>query len=362
MKKFEGFEKGLGIGGWLTNYKRFNVIPPEKRFDITVGDMEHFNSYIIATDIRYIASLGFDHVRVGFDQIVVEESPFVYRESIFELLRNFISWTERFPVNVIFNLHKAIGNYCDIREESGLFDSLELQNRFVALWIEFEKRFSDKPNIVFELLNEVKDVPAEKWNALAKRAIEGIRDLNPERKIMIGSTRGNSPDTLADLDVYDDENVIYTFHFYTPFEFTHQQGVLMPNTLYYNRRMEYPAPIDKYREYRECIGKSASIYDNYQKMDKEYLKDAMKGALDFIKAHPDKILTCGEFGTIRHCNVKYRENWMRDVISILKENEIPYTAWNYLSTPNDGNKFSLVDDDNRQILSKEMHRILMGKV
>ena len=38
---------------------------------------------------------------------------------------------------------------------------------------------------------------------------------------------------------------------------------------------------------------------------------------------------------------------MRDVITILKEWDIPYSVWNYLSTPNDGNRFSLVDDDNR---------------
>ena len=47
---------------------------------------------------------------------------------------------------------------------------------------------------------------------------------------------------------------------------------------------------------------------------------------------------------------------------ILKENDIPYCVWNYLSTPNDGNRFSLVDDDNRKILSEEMARIIKGEV
>ena len=86
----------------------------------------------------------------------------------------------------------------------------------------------------------------------------------------------------------------------------------------------------------------------------------MQGAFDFIRNNPDKILWCGEFGTIRHCNIKYRENWMRDVISILKEHEIPYCVWNYLSTPNDGNRFSLVDDDTRCILSGTLLRIIQG--
>ena len=51
---------------------------------------------------------------------------------------------------------------------------------------------------------------------------------------------------------------------------------------------------------------------------------------------------------------------MRDVISLLKEHEIPYSVWNYLSTPNDGNRFSLVDDD-REILSPRLLRIIQGR-
>ena len=57
----------------------------------------------------------------------------------------------------------------------------------------------------------------------------------------------------------------------------------------------------------------------------------------------------------------YRENYMRDVISICRENDIPYCVWNYLSTPNDGNRFSLVDDDTRKILSERLGKILIGE-
>ena len=53
---------------------------------------------------------------------------------------------------------------------------------------------------------------------------------------------------------------------------------------------------------------------------------------------------------------------MRDMIKIFKENGIPYSVWNYLSTPNDENRFSLVDDDDRRILSEEMARIIRGEV
>ena len=53
---------------------------------------------------------------------------------------------------------------------------------------------------------------------------------------------------------------------------------------------------------------------------------------------------------------------MRDMITVLKENDIPYCVWNYLSTPNDGNRFSLVDDVTRKILSKKLAKIIRGNV
>ena len=352
----------MGLGGWLTNYKRFHVLPENKRLHITIGDMEHFAEYITERDVEYIASLGMDHVRLGFDQIVIESAPFEYREEIFAILDDFVSWCEKHGLNIVFNLHKAIGNYCDIEEPLHLLDSYELQERFVALWVEFEKRYSHKEYIAFELLNEVLDVDPEKWNDLAEKTLCKIRELNHTRKVIIGCTCWNSPSKLRFLRLYDDENVIYTFHTYEPFEFTHQQGVLQAMPLYYNRKMPYPCDIERYRDYRRVARGDGNAYPEFEKMDIEFLRYSLSPAIEFVRANPDKILWCGEFGTIRHAKIEWRENWMRDMIKILKENEIPYCVWNYLSTPNDGNRFSLVDDDTRLILSENMARIIRGEV
>ena len=132
MKDF--LKKGMGIGGWLTNYKRFNVLPPNLRLKITVGDMEHFESFITEKDVKYIASLGFDHIRLGFDQIVVEKSPYEYRREILDILHNFWKWCEKYGLKLVLNMHKAVGNYCDIPDETGLMQTKELQERFVAVW------------------------------------------------------------------------------------------------------------------------------------------------------------------------------------------------------------------------------------
>ena len=362
MKRFVGFEHGMGLGGWLTNYKRFNVLPSDKQFDITIGDMEHFAQYITERDIEYIASLGMDHIRLGFDQIVLEQSPYVYREQIFEYIDSFIMRCKKHGLNVVLNLHKALGNYCDIKANVGLLDDDDLQNRFIALWLKIEQRYSYNNSIAFELLNEVLKVPPQKWNALAKKTVSAIRKINKTRKIIIGSVCWNSVNTLKDLQIFDDENVIYTFHFYEPFEFTHQKSVLQELTMYYNRTMPYPGDIERYRNYKRTVLGDDNAYSGFERMEINVIRDLLRPAAEFISQHPDKALWCGEFGTIRHANINWRENWMRDVITVLREYDIPYCVWNYLSTPNDGNRFSLVDDESRIILSENMAKIIKGEV
>ena len=362
MKKIDKMQRGMGIGGWLTNYKRFNVLPPDKRMQITIGDMEHFESYITESDIAYIASLGVDHVRLGFDQIVVEDKPYVYREEIVSLLKNFVAWCRKYDLRPVLNMHKAIGNYCDILDECGLMQDEELQNRFVALWSMLEDEFKNQNDVVFELLNEAVNSTPDEWNAVAKKAIDAIRQKNTERLLVVGGVEWNNPPALPYVKIYDDENIIYTFHCYAPHEFTHQRGVLQAPQLFYNRKMPYPCDdIERYRDYHRVVY-SANEYEKYDRMDISFLRDYLAPVKDFINDHPDKILWCGEFGTIRHANLEWRENWMRDMITILKEWDIPYCVWNYLSTPNDGNRFSLVDDDERKILSEELHRIIRGEV
>ena len=334
-KEWPGFSVGMGMGGWLTNYKRFNVLPENKRLDITKGDLAHFDTYITEGDVQRVKMWGFDHIRLGFDQIVLEEAPGKYRERTMRKLVEFVGWCRKHKVNAVLNLHKAIGNYCDIPEKKQLLDTPELQDRFVALWLEIERRFHDAPEVAFELLNEVRDVDPAKWNRLADRTLKAIREVNPDRWVVIGSTCWNSPDKLAVLQVWDDPRVVYTFHMYNPHHFTHQRGVLQAGPLYQNDEVPYPGTA--------------------------FVRKALKPAVDWAAAHPDKILWNGEFGTIRHMNPMARADYMRDVVAVCKEAGIPWSVWNYLSTPNDGNRFSLVDDVTRDFLTDDLQLACLGK-
>ena len=125
--------------------------------------------------------------------------------------------------------------------------------------------------------------------------------------------------------------------------------------------MSYPSDIEPYRDYQRLVYNAKTPYENYDRMNGKFLENALKRAKEFVEKYPDKTLWCGEFGTIRHADIRSRENWMNDVVSLFQEYGIPYSVWNYLSTPNDGNRFSLVDDDTRQILSERLLKIVLGE-
>ncbi len=363
MREFTGFTCGIGVSGWLTNYKRMARIEPEFRNIITKGDEEHFASYFTHEDVKRIRSFGMDHIRLGFDQLVVEEyeTPGAYREEMLRHIDNCLAWCKEEGLNVLLNLHKGFGAYCDVPEDVKLLENPGMQDRLVALWEMLEDRYHNETHVAFEFLNEIKTPAPEcpEWDALCERLIGAMRKKNPDRILMIGSTCQNSLFTVDKLKVYDDPKVVYTFHFYVPYEFCMQRGVLQKNAHFYNRIMPYPGDIERYREYRSYWDQ-ADIYDGFDRMDEKYLYARLKSATDFLEAHPDKILYCGEFGTIVNTDIKSRENWFRDMVRFFKKNGIPYCAWTYLSCPYDGNRFSLVDDVKREFYSETLLGILNG--
>ncbi len=363
MKRFEGFTHGVGIGGWMTNYKRLAVIEKSRRMWISPGDLEHFMSYITKEDVENIASFGADHIRFPFDQIAVEkyDEPFAYREEILSKMEEFFDWCAEYGLHVLLNLHHAVGAYCDCPDERDLCVNPERRARFTALWTMLEKRFHGREHVAFELLNELPTNDSEEWNSLADETLRAIRQLNRDRTVVMGGVEWNSVNALKKLRVWDDDKVVYTFHFYSPHEFTHQRGLLQGAQHVYNRVMPYPGPMERYREYRRYFGMEAGDYADYEEMGREWLRKQLQPAVDWIAAHPDKILYNGEFGTIRHCPLPYRIAWFRDVIAFCREHEIPWCIWNYLSTPYDGNRFSLVDDDSRKILSPEFVKLIRGE-
>ncbi len=164
-----------------------------------------------------IRSAGFDSVRIPVRWSAHAETSPPYRiaPEFFARVDWAIDQALSRQLHVVVNMH----HYDGIMKEPD-----EHRARFLALWEQIAGRYKKRPAALwFELLNEPHDkLSAEKWNRILADAVPLIRRSNPTRKIVVGPAGWNSIGQIDNLKLPDDENLVATFHYYSPFEFTHQ--------------------------------------------------------------------------------------------------------------------------------------------
>jgi endoglucanase len=103
-------------------------------------------------------------------------------------------------------------------------DPARERDRFLALWRQISARFRDYPEaLVFEILNEPNtNLTAQLWNVFLRDALAVIRQGNPDRWVVVGTAEWGGIGAMDRLELPDDDRLIFTFHYYEPFEFTHQ--------------------------------------------------------------------------------------------------------------------------------------------
>ena len=187
MRKFEGFQKGVNLGGWISQFRKY--------------DKAHFDSYITEEDIRNIKEFGFDHVRCPVDYIVLEDEVGNVREDGFSYLEMCRQWCEKYGLNMIIDLHECYGYSFDPMKKDDkkqFFYNEKDQERFLKLWEQIAVRFAKySSSVAFEPLNEVVMYEvADAWNKLLCKYVERMRALAPDTYLVIGVVCYNSVRTL----------------------------------------------------------------------------------------------------------------------------------------------------------------------
>ncbi len=96
--------------------------------------------------------------------------------------------------------------------------------QLAATWAQIAERFKGKDGEVwFELLNEPMDkLDNKNLVAVLSPALAAVRQSNPTRPVVIGGEYWSNISSLPTIPILDDAYLVYTFHYYLPFEFTHQ--------------------------------------------------------------------------------------------------------------------------------------------
>ncbi len=174
---------------------------------------------ITEQDLQRIAGAGFDTVRVLVDwhSHALETPPFMVDPAYFARIDEVIAQSFAAGLTVIIDMHNYEDIYSDPRGH---------RDRAIAIWRQIAEHYADYPQgLIFELVNEPRDVlEGALWEAMAADLVRAVRESNPVRTIVLGGDNWSSLWGLQRLHLPEDPYLVATFHYYEPYDFTHQGG------------------------------------------------------------------------------------------------------------------------------------------
>ena len=282
-------------------------------------------------DVIFLRNAGASVVRIPLNYRHFEDdaAPFKYKEPGFARLDQVLSHCEKHGLYVILDLHSAQGWqnvhwHSDNASRISLFWEVPFyQDRYVALWQEFARRYKNRAVVAgYDLLNEpcsnnsFGDYPWnvysnykpnwDRMNAVFRHAVTEIRKIDSKHIIFLEGD--NYAKQFSGFDSPFDDNLVYSSHNYTVPGFGPGQ---------------YPGKILP----RSATAKGPEVWD-LERQERYFL--AAEGT-QFTQQH-NVPLWVGEFGSVYNGPPDENADRLRaldDQIGIFERNEAHWTTWNY---------------------------------
>ena len=110
MRKWIGYEKGVNLGGWLS------------QCDYSKERLEHF---IEEEDIKRLSTWGLDHLRLPMDYNVLREENGTFKKDGFDYVKRAVEWCCKKGI-YINNVHKLLLEQIEVSGADG--EQIELNN------------------------------------------------------------------------------------------------------------------------------------------------------------------------------------------------------------------------------------------
>lgn len=346
------FCRGIGVShalGWaeVTAEGAYGDTPfsaPRFRFD--------------AVQRQAIRAAGFDFVRLA-----VDVGPFLAlqdaaRKRLDALLLETVHGLIAADLGVIVDLHPSAMNpaYRPVPLTAGVdapkFQAvLALQERLAGLLGQLAEGAA--PRLAFELMNEP-EVPQAIWQPMLEACHRAARRGSARLPLVLGGGSMNAPAALTAIDTRPfagDERLIYTYHDYAPWQFTHQ-GV-RGSPAYALDAIPYPAPASDEAmtaaTRRRIAGlgldgaalgqarKAKRSLARYAGFDRASLERTFRqvDAWRIAQRLPAHAILLGEFGIHRTPymatpeGAAARAHWLRDMRELAEAHGFAWSAWTY---------------------------------
>jgi endoglucanase len=309
-------QRGTNISEWLSQSSR--------------RGLERVNFFTEA-DVRLIARLGFDHIRLPIDEEQMWDERSQRDPEAFTLLDAALDWCEQYGLSVVVDLHLLRTHNFISAVTPRLFTDPAETARFAGLWADLSDHLRPRSidRVAYELMNEpVARDPAD-WNRVAMAGFQAIRQREPGRTVVLGSNYWNQTHTFDVLEVPDDPHLILTYHYYRPMLITHYKATWWEGG-FWAGPVQYPGqPIsnEDLRYLNPDFLARTPQWSN-EVWNSERFEQDLELPLRVARGtgHP---LYCGEWGAYHTTPLPLRLAWYRDMLTIFKKYTISNANWDY---------------------------------
>jgi endoglucanase len=311
VKKSLPLSKGINLPGWM-EYNRLNTLLYGKQ------------------DFENLKSMGVEIVRVPVWFEVWHDGSSEYKivPECFEMIDKAVDWAKELGLYIIIDFH----NDCNGSSKT----NPKIEKILLKIWPQIAEHYKDKgSHIVYEVMNEPHfssgNIKSDitKWGKIQGNVLKSIREIDKEHLIIVGGGDWNSLDSMLALPDYGDDKLIYNFHDYTPFLFTHQGA-----TWTYTKRLTN-IPFPYVKEKMPSLPKNATAeekreWSGYEKnSSEEVLVAPLDKAVEFANKR-NASLMCNEFGVyMKYAQPQERVNWYRIKCGWMAERNIIRVSWDY---------------------------------
>ncbi|MGM0462045.1 MAG: glycoside hydrolase family 5 protein [Fibrobacterota bacterium] len=319
-------DKGVNLSSWLETTDPFDGF----RYD--------------EERMQELAEMGFLGIRlpidldkwvINRDSVARGTAPFAIDDELFMILDSFDIWTQRHDLSLTIDYHQ----YDKSLNEKTVTDP-GYRAMVAQLWKAVAAHFSDnrREDLFFELTNEpgIHDpIPNDEWRVLAEEMRDSIRSVDAERPLLYGDSRWYNVEELIQEEPFapHDPNIIYVFHFYEPFIFTHLGADW--SGLFGSRNVTFPYDSSSWNTEFSYFGIGETTADwikdafrNYYSMGNEaaMYNNALL-ARNWAVRH-NVPLICNEFGAYdKSTDVESRRAYFQAATSVFNDLDVPWQVW-----------------------------------
>lgn len=186
-------------------------------------EWDHHNEAFREADFDAMATLGFNFVRLpmSYRCWTDPKSP-VLREPVMKQIDQAVHWGKQYGIHVCLNFHRAPGfsiNNALLAEPYLLWTDARAEELFDSQWRQFAARYKGAGHVSFNLVNEPNRCTAAQYAAVIHRAVKAIREVDPQRHIVIDGLFGEA--MLPVEELLDVPNATHSTRGYAPFALSH---------------------------------------------------------------------------------------------------------------------------------------------